>query len=70
MQTFQVRANTIWQRTTKAILRASLTSVRSLVLISSLGIAVGIVFCILQTVIFKVYDEHGAVKRALKGFIS
>eukprot|EP00450_Noctiluca_scintillans_P039529 CAMPEP_0194476724 /NCGR_PEP_ID=MMETSP0253-20130528/589_1 /TAXON_ID=2966 /ORGANISM="Noctiluca scintillans" /LENGTH=103 /DNA_ID=CAMNT_0039315621 /DNA_START=1 /DNA_END=308 /DNA_ORIENTATION=- len=40
------------------------------VLISSLGIAVGILTLVLRTVIYKVHDEYGAVEKALKGILT
>merc|ERR1712012_956952 len=40
------------------------------VLISSLGIAVGVLTLVLRTVIYKVHDEYGAVEEALKGILT
>merc|ERR1712107_825380 len=40
------------------------------VLISSLGIAVGVLSLILRTVIYRVHDEYGAVEKALKGILT
>jgi inorganic pyrophosphatase len=40
------------------------------VLISSLGIVVGIVTLILRNVIYRVHDEFGAVEKALKGILT
>merc|ERR1719450_1199313 len=40
------------------------------VLISSLGIAVGVLTLVLRTVIYRVHDEYGAVEKALKGILT
>ena len=40
------------------------------VLISSLGIAVGISTLVLRTLVYRVHDEYGAVEKALKGIVT
>ena len=40
------------------------------VLISSLGIAVGISTLVLRTLIYRVHDEYGALEKALKGILT
>ena len=40
------------------------------VLISSLGIAVGIVTLVLRTVTYKLHDDYGAAQKSLKGILT
>ena len=50
-------------------LQSSWKTFMCLVLISSLGIVVGIVMLTLRNVIYRVHDEFGAVEKALKGIL-
>ena len=49
-------------------LQSSWKALMYLVLISSLGIVVGIVTLILRNVIYRVHDEFGAVEKAFQGY--